>query len=112
MDQMANNIENLRRLRFKKSIILRYYMWRKTAIIGTSGAAGALVGFLICGPYGAAILGVEAVEIAAGLGIGALLGAGTGNAAACTARFWKRSFVSLGKKLKIKSRTSYCLNDR
>lgn len=122
MDKMASNIEKMQEniataeelkettdelLEFasqfkKQSSTLKHAMWRKTAILSgvmIGGASGAMAGFFIGGPGGAAVLGFEAAEVAAGLGIGILLG--SGSAAACTSRFWRRSFVSFGKKMSL-----------
>ena len=90
-------------LQFKKqSSRLRLAMWKKAAIVGgvvLGGASGALAGFCIGGHGGAAVLGTEAAEVAAGAGIGIfLMMAGS---TACTSRFWKRSFVSFGKKITL-----------
>ncbi len=123
MEQMAQNIEKMQEniatteqlkqtsdellefaAQFKKqSSTLKYIMWRKTAIISgviVGGASGAVTGFFIGGPGGAAILGFEAAEVAAGLGIGMLLGRSA--AVTCTSPFWKRTFVSVGKKISLK----------
>jgi hypothetical protein len=86
----------------KQSSILRTTMWRKTAILSgvlIGGTSGAIAGFLLGGPGAAAFLGLEAAEVAAGAGLGIFLGSST--AAACTSRFWKRKFVSFGKKMTL-----------
>mmetsp|Transcript_19646 Transcript_19646/g.29410 ORF Transcript_19646/g.29410 Transcript_19646/m.29410 type:complete len:445 (-) Transcript_19646:141-1475(-) len=84
----------------KQSSELSHIMQRRTVVLSSAligGASGAAAGFLIGGPGSAAVLAVEAAEVAVGLGLGIFLG--TSTATACTSRFWKRSFISFGTKM-------------
>lgn len=124
MEQMAANIEKLQEnivsaealkqlsdelvsqaSKFEThSSTMKFQMLRKTAILSGAligGVSGAVVGFCIGGPGGAVILGVEAAEVAAGLCIGMLLGSSA--AFTYTSRFWRRRFVSFGKKMPLTS---------
>ena len=86
---------------------LKLRMLRKSAIlIGVivGGTSGAAMGFFIGGPGGAAILGVEAAEVAAGLCVGMVLGSSI--AVSYSSRFWKRRFVSFGKQISTSSHNS------
>mmetsp|Transcript_19810 Transcript_19810/g.29405 ORF Transcript_19810/g.29405 Transcript_19810/m.29405 type:complete len:223 (-) Transcript_19810:1524-2192(-) len=100
LEKTSNELQEAAKIFKKQSSELRLTMSKKAALVGgvvVGGAVGAFAGFLIGGPGAAAFLAVEAAEVAAGAGVGVLLGSAA--SMTCTSRFWRRTFVSFGKKI-------------
>lgn len=111
MDEKSEELLQMASEFKKQSSVLRNVMWRKTAVMTgvTIGAtSGAIAGWLIGGPGGAALLGTETFEILAGAGFG--IYAGISAVENTSHKFWKRRFVGLGGKIKLKPRETQPLD--